>query len=178
MYIAVNEAATNVWGEKRGYRIAAGTGMGNPSHLTILNSTTLGVSGEWANRDLWVVRQKDTEPRSSTALNYLEPRDPLVDFSRFVDGESVKNEDLVIYFNLGSHHIPHSGDIPNTLMHTSASSVMFTPFNFNERDPSRRSAQGVRLEKTAKGAAAKYFGGKNEKGANIALVSTEVLEMD
>ena len=52
----------------------------------------------------------------------------------------------VIWFNLGSHHVPHSGDIPNTLQHTSASSIMFTPYNFHDRDPSRKTAQGVRLE--------------------------------
>jgi len=94
MYIVVNENTTNVWGEQRGYRIAAGTGMGNPSHLTILNSTTLGVSAEWASSDLWVVKQKDTEPRSATALNYYEPKSPLVDFSKFVDGEDIRHDDL------------------------------------------------------------------------------------
>jgi primary-amine oxidase len=56
--------------------------------------------------------------------------------------------------------VPRSGDIPNTLMHTSSSSVMFTPFNFHDKDPSRRSAQGVRLELKEKGTKAKYFGGR------------------
>jgi len=80
----------------------------------------------------------------------------------------------VIYFNLGSHHIPHSGDIPNTLMHTSASSVMFTPFNFHDRDPSRRSAQGVRVNKIPGGAAAKYYGGRNMEGVTVKAVSLKV----
>ena len=96
MYIVVNENTTNSWGEKRGYRIASGTGMGNPSHLTILKSTTLGVSAEWAESDLWVVKHKDTEPRSSTALNYYEPKSPLVDFSKFVDGEDIVHDDLYV----------------------------------------------------------------------------------
>lgn len=39
----------------------------------------------------------------------------------------------------------HSGDVPNTLMHTSASSVMLIPHNFADRDPSRESVQGVKL---------------------------------
>lgn len=43
----------------------------------------------------------------------------------------------VIWFNLGTHHVPHTGDIPNTLMTTSASSVMFAPHNFHLRDRSR-----------------------------------------
>jgi primary-amine oxidase len=77
----------------------------------------------------------------------------------------------VIYFNLGSHHIPHAGDIPNTLMHTSASSVMFTPFNFHDRDPSRKSSQGVRVEKIPGGAEPRYFGGRNMEGATVEAVS-------
>jgi primary-amine oxidase len=84
--------------------------------------------------------------------------------------------DSVIYFNLGSHHVPHSNDIPNTLMHTSASSVMFTPFNFHDRDPSRHSVQGVRLEMRRGGPPQpewqpRYFGGRYEKDVHLKAVS-------
>ena len=86
---------------------------------------------------------------------------------------SLPNTDLrrVIYFNLGSHHVPHSGDIPNTLMHTSASSVMFTPFNFHDRDPSRHSVQGVRLNLRGERPEPRYFGGRYEKDVNLKAVS-------
>lgn len=170
MYIVRTESK-NIWGEKRGYRIAPGTGMGTPSHLTILNSTSLGKSAEWASQDLWVVKQKDNEPKSASPWNYFQPLDPLVDFSKFVDGEDVVEEDLVVYFNLGSHHVPHSGDIPNTLMHTSASSVMFTPFNFHDRDASRRSVQGVRLDLGANGPEPQFFGGRYTEDVHLKAVS-------
>ncbi|KAK4970550.1 hypothetical protein LTR66_011535 [Elasticomyces elasticus] len=154
MYIVYDSEEENAWGERRGYRITPGTGMGTPPHLTILNSTTLGKSARWSERDMWVLRRKDTEPRSADPLNFLEPLDPLVDFERMADGESLAQEhfdgDLVLFFNLGAHHVPHSGDIPNTLMHTSASSVMFVPHNFHDRDPSRETVQGVRLELVGK----------------------------
>jgi primary-amine oxidase len=94
MYIVTNEDSENAWGEKRGYRIAAGTGMGNPSHLSILNSTTLGDSANWAARDLWFVKQRDTEPKSASSLNYYQPLDPLVDFSKFIKDENIEQEDL------------------------------------------------------------------------------------
>ena len=94
MYIILNNDSTNAWGEKRGYRIAPGTGMGTPSHLTTLNSTTLGKMAQWATRDLWVVQQKDTEPRSASPMNGFEPANPLVDFGKFVDGERTVQEDL------------------------------------------------------------------------------------
>lgn len=153
-YLVYSATETNAWGERRGYRITPGTGMGTPPHLTILNSTTLGDSARWAEHDLWVLQRKDTEPRSADPLNYFSPKDPIIDFAKMANHESLEHStpdtdydgDLVVYFNLGAHHIPHSGDIPNTLMHTSASSVMFVPHNFMDRDPSRESVQGVRLQ--------------------------------
>jgi len=77
----------------------------------------------------------------------------------------------VIWFNLGAHHVPHSGDLPNTLMHTSASAIMFTPHNFHDMDPSRASRQGVRLE-LANRENTTYFGGKYEKDLHIKVVSS------
>ncbi|KAK7917591.1 hypothetical protein PG985_011199 [Apiospora marii] len=173
-YLVYSRDQKNKWGERKGYRIVSGTGIGNTPHLTVLNSTLLENAARWAERDLWVVRRKDTEPRGADPFNYINPVDPLIDFSRIADGEDLfyhqerkggddeederstlpdrgdeeedYDGDLVVYFNVGSHHVPHSGDLPNTLMHTSASSVMFIPHNFADRDPSRESVQGVRLQ--------------------------------
>ncbi|KIX96358.1 uncharacterized protein Z520_08136 [Fonsecaea multimorphosa CBS 102226] len=159
MYVvtATGANSTNKWGETRGYRILPGTGMGNPSHLTIVNSTTLGKAALWSEADLWVLRNHPaTEPGSAHHYNALEPLDPLVDFSKMVaDNESVEGQDLVVYFNLGGHHVPTSQDIPNTLMHTSASSVMFMPFNYFDDDVSKYLRQGVRVDRRRHGAATK-----------------------
>lgn len=172
LYIVYSSDQKNAWGERKGYRITSGTGVGSTPHLTILNSTTLGDSGRWAEHDLWVLQNKDTEPRSADPLNYFAPHDPLIDFNKMANHESLKHDeddeydgDLVVYFNLGAHHVPHSGDIPNTLMHTSASSVMFIPHNFNDRDPSRESVQGVRLQ--LKGNQSGGFAGQLGGGADL-----------
>ena len=147
LYIILNTNATNKYHQPRGYRIMPGTsGGGAPPHLTITNSSALGHSAAWATADLHIVRQHDTEPRSASELAFLDPDSPLIDFAKFLDGESVSQEDLVAYFNLGSHHVPHSGDIPNTLSHTAASSVMFAPFNYFDYDVSRDTRQGVRID--------------------------------
>jgi len=122
LYIVYNSEETNAWGERKGYRIVPGTGLAAPIHLTIENSTTLGDSARWAEHDIWVLRRKDTEPRSADPLNYFEPHAPLINFNYMADHESLEpsesapsfDKDLVVYFNLGGHHIPHSGDIPNT----------------------------------------------------------------
>ncbi|KAI0484188.1 copper amine oxidase [Xylariaceae sp. FL0804] len=161
-YIVYSSDKKNAWGERKGYRVVSGTGLGNTPHLAIINSTALGNGARWAEKDVWVVRQKDSEPRGADPLNYLDPLDPLIDFTKIANSESLEHHahgdadaaddadhydgDLVVYFNVGSHHVPHSGDLPNTLMHTSATSVMFVPHNFADRDPSRESVQGVRLQ--------------------------------
>ena len=62
--------------------------------MTINHSQSLGGAAEWATNDVWILRQKDTEPRSADPMNYLDPDDPLVDFAKFVNGESVMDEDL------------------------------------------------------------------------------------
>jgi len=156
--------STNSWGEKRGYKIVPGTGMGTPPHLAIKNSTAGGKAATWANHDLWVLRQHDEEPKAVSEWNIWEVDDPLVDFGKFVDGESTVQEDLVIYFNVGVHHISNSQDIPNTLMHWSGTSVMFVPHNYHDRDPSRDSAQGIRIElEDFKAKGVKYFGAKYDK---------------
>lgn len=167
MYLISAPGNVNKWGETRAYRILPGTGMGNPTHLTILNSTALGHSASWSEADLWVLKNHpDDEPSSAHHWNTLDPLDPLVDFAKMANNESlltatVRGEeeevkeaeqeigtDLVIYFNLGGHHVPSSQDVPNTLMHTSASSVLFMPFNYFDDDVSKAVRQGVRIDRS------------------------------
>ena len=148
MYLITSPNNTNRWGETRAYRILPGTGMSNPSHLTILNSTSLGASASWSSSDLFVLRNHpSSEPASAHHYNALEPLSPLVDFAKMLNDETIEEEDLVVYFNLGGHHVPSSQDVPNTLMHTSASSVMFVPFNYFDEDVSRALRQGVRVDR-------------------------------
>ena len=112
MYLVTAPNNTNKWGESRAYRILPGTGVGSPAHLTIINSTTLGSSATWSSSDLWVLKNHpDTEPGSAHHNNYLEPLSPLVDFTKMVNDESIEEEDLVVYFNLGGHHVPTSQDV-------------------------------------------------------------------
>lgn len=56
IYVVQNHNMTNAWGERRGYSIRPGTGIGVLTHLTIQNSTTTRRAVEWASKDLWVVQ--------------------------------------------------------------------------------------------------------------------------
>jgi hypothetical protein len=59
-----------------------------------------------------------------------------------------RSDHSVFCINLGSHHVPHSGDIPNTLQHTNASSIILVPFNFHDRGVIQGSSQEMWIDFT------------------------------
>ena len=69
---------------------------GNRNFLTIQNSTTLGASVNWATNHLYAVQRHDSEPHSAYPYNTWDPFNPVVDFDKFFNGESLDQEDLVM----------------------------------------------------------------------------------
>lgn len=45
------------------------------------------------------------------------------------------------------HHVPHTGDLPNTMMSTAHSSIRLEPFNYLLNDPSIATSQQVKIDK-------------------------------
>ena len=132
--IVVNQEEKNKFGEFRGYRLLPYAGA---SHLTMKDSTVLKNSARWAEHDVMVSVRKDSEPRGTHVFNSQDTENPPIDFSKFFDGESLnqvstshpcvsppsthdrssmlsivlltlKQEDLVLWVNLGMHHVPHT----------------------------------------------------------------------
>jgi primary-amine oxidase len=95
--------------------------------------------------DLFVTKQKDTEPRSCHPYNGQDVYNPVINFDKLFDGENLQQEDIVVWFNLGMHHLPHTGDLPNTVFTTAHSGVQFMPLNYYERDISKETKQMVRI---------------------------------
>jgi primary-amine oxidase len=103
--LILNENEKNRHGEYRAFRVMPYTGTG---HLTIEDSSVLLQSAKWAERDLMFSVAKDTEPRSTSIFNIMDKSDPPINFDKFFDGESLRQQDLVLWFNLGMHHVPHT----------------------------------------------------------------------
>ena len=91
-------------------------------------------------------KHKDTEPRSVNVWNDQDVYEPNVDFDAFFDGDSLQQQDLVTWVNLDMHHVPHTGDLPNTVFTTAHSAVQITPSNYFFRDQSRDTVNMVRLD--------------------------------
>ncbi|XP_014550026.1 hypothetical protein COCVIDRAFT_21377 [Bipolaris victoriae FI3] len=142
-YTIVNKDSPNKYGEYPGYRFRR---VAPAIHLTVKNSTSGGKALHYATHDLFITQQKDNEPCAADRNNAYNIDDPLVDFEKFLDGESLEQEDLVLWINMGMHHTPHTEDLPNTIMTSAYSGIRFEPFNYLESgDPSVKSAQQARI---------------------------------
>ena len=102
--------------------------------------------------------------RTPSSRRLLTHAFAIVDFDKYFDGESLEQEDLVVWFNLGMAHAPHTGDLPNTYVRklsrasfalprfafrvfpTAQGSMQFLPHNYLERDPSRNVHHQVRID--------------------------------
>ncbi|KAK0556719.1 hypothetical protein OC844_005771 [Tilletia horrida] len=142
-YLILNKDQTNKYGEHPGYRIMPGVGGGH--HLSFPYSESLKNSAGFAREHLFVTKQKDTEVWSAHANNNYDTENPIINFDKYLDGESLEQEDLVLWVNLGMTHIPHTGDLPTTVQTTAQSSFLLTPHNYHLSDPSRRTYQQVRI---------------------------------
>lgn len=141
-----NTGEKNAYGEKRGWRFMPGRGAG--MHLVIQNSENLHKSMAFATHDFYVTKYKDDEEWSAHSSNSYDTRHPILNFAEYFDGESLVEEDLVLWYNLGSkfvgdarraekgssyslsrsvHHVPHTGDIPVTVQTTAQASMVFSP---------------------------------------------------
>jgi primary-amine oxidase len=105
MYCIVNEDYTNSWGTVRGYRMIPGR---SNVHLTVQNSPWSMHNSEFAKNHFAITRQHDNEPFANSVQNVNLPMKPQQDFRKFFDGESLDQEDLVLWFNLGMHHFTRS----------------------------------------------------------------------
>ncbi|KAL1593838.1 hypothetical protein SLS60_010571 [Paraconiothyrium brasiliense] len=146
IYAIVNKGSPNIYGEYPGYRVKRAAGA---THLTVKDSSNAGKAIHFATAHLFVTKQKDSEPRAADWVNTYDVDNPLVDFSKFLDGESLDQEDLVLWFNLGMHHVPHTGDLPNTLMTSAHSAMRLEPINYLFNDPSVQTSQQAKVNHTS-----------------------------
>ncbi|XP_060111855.1 membrane primary amine oxidase-like [Heteronotia binoei] len=137
IYFAAN--STNRWGHDRGYRIQIYSFSGD--HLPESDPMERAIS--WGRYKLAVTKRKEEEPFSTSVYNQNDPWTPSVAFEDFINNETITNEDLVAWINVGFLHIPHAEDIPNTVTVGNAVGFMLRPYNYFDEDPSIYSPDGV-----------------------------------
>lgn len=142
-YSVVNKDKPNDFGEYPGFKIYPSTG--STIHATVENSTVFSDFINWASHHLYVLRRKDSEPVSAHPNADLSASTPLTDFNNFFDGESLEQEDLVVYFNLGMHHMPDTYDLPVTVFQGAQSGITIRPQNYGRSDSSVSTRQQIHI---------------------------------
>lgn len=97
----------------------------------------------WAETQLAVTKRKESEETSSSVYALWDSSHPVVDFKRYVNNESIVDEDLVAWITLGFRHIPQMENIPCTLTLGTKSSFLLVPFNYFDEDPTTFSEDNV-----------------------------------
>ncbi|RPA87874.1 copper amine oxidase [Ascobolus immersus RN42] len=141
-YAVVNKNEKNKFGEYRGYKLHPATGV---IHATVEDSSNLLKSAEWAKHHLYITKHKESERSSAHPYNPIDTEEPVVDFSKFLDGESLDQEDIVMWFNLGMHHAPTTQDLPNTVFTTAHSAMNIEPVNFFYGSPHKNTKHQIRV---------------------------------
>ncbi|KAJ3101107.1 hypothetical protein HDU97_001632 [Phlyctochytrium planicorne] len=155
----INQDKKNKWGNSKGYRIIAA----NPIRNIVDGNTGSLKNAQWSKYFIAVTQRKDEEQTGSDIYNQHLPLKPPVEFDKFINGESIVQEDLVAWVNLGNHHIPRAEDAPVTLTSSSRSSIILTPFNYFDEMASRdlkNSAYVTAAEKKTSPASVNTYGVK------------------
>lgn len=142
-YAVVNKDKPNEFGEYPGFRLYPSTG--SSIHLTVENSTVFPNHVNWATHQLYALQRKDTEPVSAHPESGYNPDTTMIDFNDFFDGESLEQEDLVLYFNLGMHHMPDTYDLPVTVFQGAQSGITLRPQNYERSQSSVSTRQQVHV---------------------------------
>jgi primary-amine oxidase len=101
-YAVVNKDKPNEFGEFPGFKIFQSTGA--PTYLTAQNSSQYPGQINWASHNVYALQRHDSEPVSAHPAGGYGTDVAFVDFDDFFDGESLDQEDVVLYFNLGRIH--------------------------------------------------------------------------
>ncbi|KAM8815293.1 amine oxidase [copper-containing] 3 [Rhynchonycteris naso] len=137
LYLASNRS--NKWGHPRGYRIQMLSFAGEP----LPQNSSMERAVSWGRYQLAVTQRKEEEPSSSSIFNQNDPWAPTVNFTDFINNETIVAEDLVAWVTAGFLHIPHAEDIPNTVTVGNGVGFFLRPYNFFDQDPSSNSADSI-----------------------------------
>ncbi|OCT62742.1 membrane primary amine oxidase [Xenopus laevis] len=138
-YVHFSSNTTNKWGHQRTYRIQI---FSFPGEFLPEESPVDEAMG-WARYKLAVTKRKEEEQQSSSIYNQNDPWTPTVNFLDFINGENIKDEDLVAWITAGFLHIPHSEDLPNTATPGNGVGFFLRPYNYFDLDPSVYSPDAV-----------------------------------
>lgn len=90
-------------------------------------------------------KHKDDEAQSSSIYGQARLSNPSTSVTDYVNGESIKNEDVVVWVNSGLYHIPVSEDAPVTTTTGNMLGFSLIPFNWATESPATDMADMIQI---------------------------------
>lgn len=149
-----NEAEQNKWGYDRSYKMKI-----NGVAQNIIADTKMHKAYSFSRHTVMATRYHEEEEHVTTIYDQQDTTGtmfasikggdalPLIDMDQMINGEKIRNADIVIWANVGVHHIPHAEDIPVTHMIGNAVQISFIPTNMYDIDQSMDLGNVVYMDK-------------------------------
>ncbi|TIB62328.1 hypothetical protein E3P77_03855 [Wallemia ichthyophaga] len=122
------------YGYNPAYRIMPSTPV---IHDTPDTQSRMKRNAVFSRQHVYVTKYNEDEESASSMYNMNLPNNPPVDFNTFLNDENIVQEDLVLWANVGMHHLPRASDVPSTLFLETKSGIMLSPFNYGNEELSR-----------------------------------------
>lgn len=132
----------NSWGSPKGYKL----NIKNYAYLLYPPDYAPMNHAGWARQQLAVTKYKDGERFSSMHYDQNTPTQPCLNFSTYMDGESLVDTDIVAWVTIGQHHVPTAEDGPTTATPGHRISFVLHPYNFFDYDPSMDASDVVFID--------------------------------
>lgn len=91
-------------------------------------------------------QQKDLESHSSSIYSQGHLADPVIRLEDFVNGESVRNQDIVAWVSAGLYHVPSAEDAPVTPTTGNLIGFSLIPFNYGDENQATDMADMIQVE--------------------------------
>lgn len=90
-------------------------------------------------------KQRDSEEQSSSIYGQANLANPSTSLTDYIDGENIRNQDVVVWVNSGLYHIPISEDAPVTPTTGNMLSFTLIPFNWANENPATDMADMIQI---------------------------------
>eukprot|EP00965_Chrysotila_dentata_P229007 6196932-Pleurochrysis_carterae.AAC.3 len=107
----INQNATNKWGVPRGYDIIFESTIPRQVYP---DDHPVMAAGAWMKQNLAATKRKEDEPLAAVPSNFNigVPTPARWNLDSYMDGESIEDEDLVLWLTVGKQHYPKAEDVP------------------------------------------------------------------
>eukprot|EP00878_Enallax_costatus_P012183 GHUV01012723.1.p1 GENE.GHUV01012723.1~~GHUV01012723.1.p1 ORF type:complete len:133 (+),score=26.57 GHUV01012723.1:641-1039(+) len=95
-------------------------------------------------------KQYDNEAHSSSVYGQARLSNPSTSVTDYLNDESIRNQDVVVWVNSGLYHVPVAEDAPVTTTTGNMLGFMLIPFNWAQESPATDMADMIQITNTNK----------------------------